>query len=697
MTIQNQNRRVSYLGDGSTTVFSYTFRIQAEGDITVVLQSSAGVDTVQTITTNYTVAGVGDAGGGSITMLTAPASGETLSIFIDPDLTQLTDYSNGGEFQAQSHEDALDKTVNIDKRSRDLVERALTLQDGDVDGSGQYDANSNKITNLANASAAGDAVNQSTMDAAITAAQLMLNTGVIEGSGSDYLFSTLAYVLADTGAVNRRLTDRMGDVLNVKDFGATGDGSTDDALNIQQAIDALEARGGGILYFPPGTYIVGTALTVQREIILMGAGRGQESSSANPTDGVSVIRAQAASAIAYVVRFQSATSGNYLYGGGIENLVIDGNNTAVNGLEVNSCSEWVARNLLVFRPTGIGLYMSDANSVPCMRPVLDNVWVSCGANAAAASMIGVVFDDVVAAQGGVVQCYVTRLITLTDDGNGFELRGSDNANVEMFQGFILTGGTGKSLLFKNGTHFEPRNHRFGWVNTGQSGGGQGTIEAESNAFGIVLEHINAEDTQLVVASGAQLSYKVHDNVTGAQYRTLEYQMSDERALPLGSFQAVSATSGVHASLWDCLEFSNGVTEVAAASLGQVYEWEDGEITGVKLTFAMDSANTSDDVRLRIRVLSAAEGEATATPQGDESFTVSVNDTANRIDVHEVTFTTAVAFTRGDFVAVEVGRLGADAADTATGDMDLLGVSLVYQATGPAGGSQGPWGVTAPQV
>lgn len=62
--------------------------------------------------------------------------------------------------------------------------------------------------------------------------------------------------------------------LNVKDFGALGDGSTDDAVVIQGVMDLAESMGGATVFFPPGTYIIGTGLVIASSTTLRGINYG---------------------------------------------------------------------------------------------------------------------------------------------------------------------------------------------------------------------------------------------------------------------------------------------------------------------------------------------------------------------------------------------------------------------------------------
>ncbi len=125
MTVSSSTSRVSYNGNGSTTVFAYTFRVFDQDDLTVIIRSANGTETVKTITTHYTVSGVGSAGGGNVTMLTAPASGETITILREQDLIQELDIVPNDPFPASSVEDALDKLTFMVQQHEETLGRTI--------------------------------------------------------------------------------------------------------------------------------------------------------------------------------------------------------------------------------------------------------------------------------------------------------------------------------------------------------------------------------------------------------------------------------------------------------------------------------------------------------------------------------------------------------------------------------------------
>jgi hypothetical protein len=125
MTVSSSTNRASYSGNGSLTTFAYGFKVFDQDDLTVILRASNGTETVQTITTDYTVTGVGDVGGGNVVFGTAPASGVTVVILREMDLEQGLDLVPNDPFPAQSLEDSLDKLTFMVQQHDEQLGRAI--------------------------------------------------------------------------------------------------------------------------------------------------------------------------------------------------------------------------------------------------------------------------------------------------------------------------------------------------------------------------------------------------------------------------------------------------------------------------------------------------------------------------------------------------------------------------------------------
>lgn len=80
---------------------------------------------------------------------------------------------------------------------------------------------------------------------------------IVSDLSNDSGSSLIGFIQAGIGSVQRTIQDKAREFISVTDFGAVGDGVTDDTAAIQAAITATNAAGGGTVNFMPGkTYIV---------------------------------------------------------------------------------------------------------------------------------------------------------------------------------------------------------------------------------------------------------------------------------------------------------------------------------------------------------------------------------------------------------------------------------------------------------
>ena len=129
MTISSTTVRNSYSGDGSTTTFSYTFKIFQDSDIQVIIRSANGTETTKTITTHYTVTGAGVSAGGTVIFTggNIPTSTQTVVLRRNIPQTQAIDYIANDPFPAESHEEGLDRATMAIQQLQEEVTRSIKL------------------------------------------------------------------------------------------------------------------------------------------------------------------------------------------------------------------------------------------------------------------------------------------------------------------------------------------------------------------------------------------------------------------------------------------------------------------------------------------------------------------------------------------------------------------------------------------
>ncbi len=131
MTSTTTSAKVRYDGDGTTKPFPTTFKFIDNSHVKAVLRDSSDVETTQIETTNYTLAGSGDEGGGTLTMIVAPATGEVLIITLDVPFTQEKKFPLGGPFPSTQVEEMGDLAAMSSSKNNENIQRTLRVPDSD--------------------------------------------------------------------------------------------------------------------------------------------------------------------------------------------------------------------------------------------------------------------------------------------------------------------------------------------------------------------------------------------------------------------------------------------------------------------------------------------------------------------------------------------------------------------------------------
>lgn len=131
MTISSQTRKAGpFNGNGTTTAFPFTFKVFAVGDVTVVRANASGVETTLTLTSDYTVslnANQNSNPGGTVTLVSALATGSSMVIASEIDYLQPTDLTNQGGFYPSVINNALDRLTMLTQQLKEAVDRSAKI------------------------------------------------------------------------------------------------------------------------------------------------------------------------------------------------------------------------------------------------------------------------------------------------------------------------------------------------------------------------------------------------------------------------------------------------------------------------------------------------------------------------------------------------------------------------------------------
>ena len=332
-TVNEDDASDVYIGNGSTTVFNYNFRILNQNYIKVYVDGA-----LRTIGTHYNVGGVGAGAGGTVTFVTAPAANTRVALVRGSPVAQPTNYTNNEAYNSAKLMADLDRLAILAQQLQEQINRAYRVSVGytpaalpNVCAAGQkmmgYDSTGaiQCDTDLNSAAAASNAFDQITNpsgNSSISFANTRATWTWGTATGSNPMFNfTDTTANTGTGAVVQINSTGTSTALPIK---ITAQGTTNGVQ--MSSAGTLSAIGSGGI----------TATSLSSTLAIANGGTGQTTATAafNALDPLTtkgdIIVHDGTNSVRQAV--------------GANNLVLTADSTQTNGVRWADTSLWVIKS-----------------------------------------------------------------------------------------------------------------------------------------------------------------------------------------------------------------------------------------------------------------------------------------------------------------------------------------------------------------
>jgi hypothetical protein len=242
-----------------------------------------------------------------------------------------------------------------------LVGFADVYVNGVMLSAAEFTATDGLTITLAQPAQAGDIV-------AIIAYQASPTTGIAPGSIVDIygpavdkaasqrlVTDSVSFIQSGDDAVTRTARDKMREWVSVADFGAVGDGVTDDIAAINAAIASFPASGGLLRLLQ--RHAISSTIVIAKPVRVEGLVEGSAFQPVQPA-GTELVWIGGVFNGAMMRVGLSGVGTNTLWGGGVSNLRFNGGGQCAYGLQVSDASHGEYRNLYIWNVTGAGLRLT---------------------------------------------------------------------------------------------------------------------------------------------------------------------------------------------------------------------------------------------------------------------------------------------------------------------------------------------------